>query len=153
MPSFLDIFWNIFGIIVIGLGLRFYFRRLRLAIYTGGWASLAPHHTMLGEPMGLPWQRSSVRVGAITYKNTMNVAVQHGGLYLQRDSFALDKTILFLPAASLTLVSRHSASWLANAYCIFTVEGVDVWVEQPQADALLYSSRSRLRVEDMKFPG
>lgn len=42
----------------------------------------------------------------------------------------------FLPVASLTLVSRHQASWLANAYCIFTIEGVDVWVEQPEADAL-----------------
>lgn len=67
----------------------------------------------------------------------MNVAVQHGGIYLQRDPFALGKSILFLPATSLTLVSRHKASWLTNAYCIFTVEGVDVWVEQPQADALL----------------
>ena len=92
---------------------------------------------MLGEPLGLPWQSSSARVGAVTYKNTMNVAVQHGGLYLQRDSFALDKAILFLPAAGLQLVSRHNASWLANAYCIFTFEGVDVWVEQPHADALL----------------
>jgi hypothetical protein len=68
----------------------------------------------------------------------MKVAVQHGGLYLQRDSVALGKDILFLPAASLTLVSRHQASWLANAYCIFTIEGVDVWVEQPEADALLH---------------
>ena len=87
--------------------------------------------------MGLSWQHSSVRVGAITYKNKMKVAVQHGGLYLQRDSFALDKDILFLPAAGFVLVSRHKASWLANAYCIFTFEEVDVWVEQPEADALL----------------
>jgi hypothetical protein len=137
MPDFFAIFWNICGIILIGFGLRFYFRRMRLSVYNGGWGDLAARHTMLGEPLGLRWQSSSVRVGAVTYKNTMKVAVQHGGLYLQRDSFALNKDILFLPAAGLTLVSRHKASWLANAYCIFTIEGVDVWVEQPEADALL----------------
>lgn len=137
MPDFFAIFWNVCGIILIGFGLRFYFRRMRLSVYNGGWGDLAARHTMLGEPLGLRWQSSSVRVGAVTYKNTMKVAVQHGGLYLQRDSFALNKDILFLPAAGLTLVSRHKASWLANAYCIFTIEGVDVWVEQPEADALL----------------
>ena len=137
MPDFFAIFWNICGIILIGFGLRFYFRRMRLSVYNGGWGDLAARHTMLGEPLGLRWQSSSVRVGAVTYKNTMKVAVQHGGLYLQRDSFALNRDILFLPAAGLTLVSRHKASWLANAYCIFTIEGVDVWVEQPEADALL----------------
>lgn len=137
MPDFFAVFWNICGIILIGFGLRFYFRRMRLSVYNGGWGDLAARHTMLGEPLGLRWQSSSVRVGAVTYKNTMKVAVQHGGLYLQRDSFALNKDILFLPAAGLTLVSRHKASWLANAYCIFTIEGVDVWVEQPEADALL----------------
>lgn len=137
MPDFFAIFWNICGIILIGFGLRFYFRRMRLSVYNGGWGDLAARHTMLGEPLGLRWQSSSVRVGAVTYKNTMKVAVQHGGLYLQRDSFTLNRDILFLPAAGLTLVSRHKASWLANAYCIFTIEGVDVWVEQPEADALL----------------
>ncbi|RZK22728.1 MAG: hypothetical protein EOO56_07525 [Hymenobacter sp.] len=137
MPDFFAIFWNICGITLIGFGLRFYFRRMRLSVYNGGCGDLAAHHTMLSEPLGLRWQSGSVRVGAVTYKNTMKVAVQHGGLYLQRGSFALDKVILFLPATSLTLVSRHAASWLANAYCIFTVEGVDVWVEQPEADALL----------------
>lgn len=137
MPDFFALFWNVCGIVGIGFGLRFYFRRLRWSLSAGGWGELAPGHTMLGEPMGLPWQSSSVRVGAVTYKNTMRVAVQHGGLYLQRDSFALDKAILFLPAAKLQLVARHNASWLANAYCIFSVEGVDVWVEQPHADALL----------------
>jgi hypothetical protein len=138
MPDFFAIFCNTCGIVLIFFGLRFYFRRLRLSVYNGGWGDLAARHTMLGEPLGLRWQSSSVRVGAITYKNTMKVAVQHGGIYLQRDSFALNKAILFLPAASLTLVSRHQASWLANAYCIFTIEGVDVWVEQPEADALLH---------------
>lgn len=137
MPDFFAIFWNIIGIVIIGFGLRFYFRRIRLSIFAGGWSDLAVGHTMLGEPLGLPWQSSSARVGAVVYKNTMNVAVQHGGLYLQRDSFALDKTILFLPAANLKLVSRHKASWFANAYGIFTIDGVDVWVEQPYADALL----------------
>lgn len=131
------IFGTICLLVLTFLGLRFYFRRMRLSIFAGGWGDLAAGHTMLGEPLGLPWQSSSARVGAVMYKNTMNVAVQHGGLYLQRDSFALDKAILFLPAASLTLVSRHKASWLSNAYCIFTFEGVDVWVEQPHADALL----------------
>jgi hypothetical protein len=138
MPDFFAIFWNICGIVLIFFGLRFYFRRLRLSVYNGGWGNLAARHTMLGEPLGLRWQSSSVRVGAITYKNTMKVAVQHGGLYLQRDSVALNKAILFLPVANLTLISRHKASWLANAYCIFTIEGVDVWVEQPEADALLH---------------
>lgn len=138
MPDFFDIFWNIAVLTLTFFGLRFYFRRMRLSVYNGGWSDLAARHTMLGEPLGLRWQSSSVRVGAVTYKNTMNVAVQHGGLYLQRDSFALRNTILFLPAASLALVSRHKASWLANAYCIFTIEGVDVWVEQPEADALLH---------------
>ena len=140
LPVTLDlpaIFGTICLVVLTLLGLRFYFRRMRLSVYAGGWGDLATGHAMLGEPMGLLWQNSSVRVGAVTYKNTMNVAVQHGGLYLQRDSFALDKTILFLPAASLKLVSRQKASWLTNAYCIFTVEGVDVWVEQPHADALL----------------
>ncbi len=137
MPDIPAIIGSIGLLVLTFFGLRFYFRRMRLSVYNGGWGDLAARHTMLGEPLGLRWHSSSVRVGAVTYKNTMNVAVQFGGLYLQRDSFALNKDILFLPATSLTLVARHKASWLANAYCIFTVEGVDVWVEQPEADALL----------------
>ena len=131
------IFGTIVLLVLTFLGLRFYFRRIRLSIFAGGWSDLAASYTMLGEPLGLPWQSSSARVGAVVYKNTMNVAVQYGGLYLQRDSFVTDKTILFLPANRLQLVSRHKASWLANAYCIFTIDGIDVWVEQPHADNLL----------------
>ncbi|RFP66055.1 hypothetical protein D0N36_06195 [Hymenobacter lapidiphilus] len=138
MPEdYLAIFVNIVFLFFIFLGLRFVFRRLRMSIFGGGWGDLAVRHSMLGEPMELRWQSSSARVGAMMYKNTMKVAVQHGGLYLQRDSFALDKAILFLPADSLELVSRHKASWFSNAYCIFTIEGVDVWVEEPEAEALI----------------
>lgn len=50
MLDFFAIFWNICGIILIGFGLRFYFRRMRLSVYNGGWGDLAVRHTMLGEP-------------------------------------------------------------------------------------------------------
>jgi hypothetical protein len=55
MPDFFAIFRNICGIVLIFFGLRFYFRRLRLAVYNGGWDDLAARHTMLGEPLGLRW--------------------------------------------------------------------------------------------------
>jgi hypothetical protein len=110
MPDIPAIIGSISLLVLTFFGLRFYFRRMRLSVYIGSWGDLAAHHTMLSEPLGLRWHSSSVRVGTVTYNNTMNVAVQHGGLYLQRNSFSLSKTTLFLPAASLTLISRHKAS-------------------------------------------
>lgn len=116
LPATLDlpaIFGTLCLLVLTFLGLRFCFRRLRLSLYAGGWGDLAAGHTMLGEPLGLPWQSSSVRVGAVTYKNTMNVAVQHGAsaVLLGSDRPRVYKKNISLPVRTPAkqIVCRSSA--------------------------------------------
>ena len=137
-----DVLSVVLFIVFIGYGLKFVKNNLRLNIFFGGgWGNLEQAYSVPHAPHSISLRSTSARVGLTVFKNTMNIALDETGVYLQRSFFIKNNVILHIPYHKMILVEKRNPSWAASGFGIFTVDGVDVWIDQPYANQILEKLR------------
>lgn len=133
--------WVLF-LSIIYLSYRFIWRDSLPNLTYAGWNTLQPTYAATRLPAR--WATTSVRVGSDLYQGTMRVAFDAQGMYLQRLLPGTDYTTMYLPYNQFRLVEapKSRAKLLTlSTYGIFSVEGVDIWLDSPYADQLMVHLR------------
>ena len=131
------IFWGLLFAVSVYQTLTFFWKNIRLNSLRGGWSSLRKYS--IGRvPDGTSLlQTTSAKIGLVEYVGTIGIALDNAGVYLQRKSFLTANDVLYIPFKHFRFVEEIRSSWLGNGHIIFTVEGIDMWISQPFAGAIL----------------
>jgi hypothetical protein len=138
-----NLFANVFPWVVRLVGLYFMYRVLRNFrpnIFYKGWGNLEKAYAVAGPlPPALKLDSISGRVGSETYNDTLAIALDEQGVYLQRSLLAKARGTLYIPFARFRLMEAPKASgpFGVRVYGIFEVDGVDVWLDQPYAQTII----------------
>lgn len=113
---------------------RFIIKSIRLNSYRGSWNSLNKYSFYGTVPRTF---LTSVRIGAVTYKNTMHIYLNEKGVVLQKPALSQKPDLVLLPYAAFRLIEVIDSGLLSDGHAIFTVDGVDVWISQPFANEII----------------
>jgi len=116
---------------ILFLALRFLFRGTFLNQLWGSWWSLQGTFLFKAELPPYLFKTTSARIGLQRYVDTIKIYVDEQGVYLQQDSFLLSKKIIFIPFSRFVFKRKHHTSWLGKGLSVFTVNEVDVWLQEP----------------------
>ena len=118
------------------LAFRFLFRGTFLNQLWGSWWSLQGTFLFKSELPPYLLKTTSARIGMQRYVDTIKIYVDEQGVYLKQDSFLLSKKTIFIPFNRFVFKRKHPTTWLGKGLSVFTVNEVDVWLQEPY-DALV----------------
>jgi hypothetical protein len=131
-------------ILFIYLSYRYIWRGAKVSILPLGWGNLSDYRTA-----SLPAGGHSIdmRIGSQTYTmQQIRLLVAPEGLYLQRQLLGGSPDTLCIPYAHLRLDSTPTTKRIFFAripvYGIFYVGGVDLWIDDPAATAIIQHLRA-----------
>lgn len=145
MSKLLSIAGNVIGwILFLGfvyMSYRFLWKGSMPNLFYKGWKNLQADYglTEPNLPAGVVMHPTTLRVGSERYAQTAHLGLDETSVYLQRPLAGAEGRFLRIPYTRLKLMSPPGRSGILNApvYGIFSVNGVDVWIDSPYAEQII----------------